>query len=74
MISWEVSSEVLFQSPESVTSGELLALILVKDQSMVKKAEASKWVPNLYWLLNLRKIIQGNYFYILGVRKKITLR
>ena len=42
MISWEASSEVLFQSLESVTSGELLALILVKDQSMVKKAEASK--------------------------------
>lgn len=48
MISWEASSEVLFQLPESVTSGELLALILVKDQSMVKKAEASKWVLNLY--------------------------
>lgn len=48
MVSWEAGSEVLFQSLESTTSGKLLAAILVKDQSIVRKTEASGWVLNLH--------------------------
>ena len=41
-------SNVLFQLHESTISGKLLAAILVKDQAIVKKDEASGWVLNLH--------------------------
>ena len=66
-------SDVLFQLLESTISGKLPAAILVKDQAIVKKDEASGRVLNLHWLLKNVALPYDPTIPLLGIYQEKTI-